>query len=112
MCDQEQILTELKKISTYYEQLRQDPIDQLLVLNPLPAFVLLGTKDRTRNQLFVTASTPVIADIPGAGIIAFTLASGWNQTDFTSGTKLYTPSSSNVSVLYRCTNTALGGNVI
>lgn len=114
MCDkiQQEILDELKKISAYYEQLREDPIDQLLVLNASPAFVLLGTKNRTRNQCLVTTSTQVIADIPGAGAITVTLAAGWNQTDFTSGTKLYTPSSSNVSVLYRCTNTALGGNVI
>lgn len=112
MCDQNEILKELKKISRYYEQLYEDPIDQMLVLNPLPAFVLLGTKDRMRNQLFVTTSTSVVADIPGAGTITISLTAGWNQTDFTSGTKLYTPSSSNVSVLYRCTNTALGGNVI
>jgi len=114
MCEhiQEQILHELKKIVLYYEQLREDPIDQLLVLNPLPAFVLLEKRNRTRNQMFVTASTAVIADIPGAGAITVTLSAGWNQTDLTAGTKLYTPANSNVSVLYRCTNTPLGGNVI
>ena len=106
-----QILEELKKVSWYYETLREDPIDEMLVLNLAPNFKLLGTKNRTRNMLFSTIAQQVVADMAGTGVLTINLQAGWNQTDFISGTKLYA-TTANTQVLYRCTNIALGGNVI
>lgn len=101
----------LNDIALFYRELKKPPIDEIIVANATTDIVV-STRDRKYNMILSPVSNlQIVADMPGIGAVTFTLNLGWNETDFSTETRLKLASGTQ-SLLYRCTNTPLGANVI